>query len=249
MADRNGVEVQGGYFIPSSALGTVGRTWSIKGLAPSRKVQLEVALGGIYAGFLASLVLCVAGLLQGDASNGLLKVEVTRLPLLLAQLLGDSFPSDAAQTVLGLGSGEAAPSAPARVTLDPLLLSGSLALTSQAVRLLPLRGLDGHLLARFLFGPRPIQLLELSTGVLLLLGSLGRLGPNANAAVCSSALFAWGASFLAVRDSPMPPLEDFDDEPGASPLIAALAALALLLAALVLIPGKLIPYGLLGAAA
>lgn len=32
--------------------------------------------------------------------------------------------------------------------LDPLLLSGSLALTTQAVQLLPLRGFDGHLLAR-----------------------------------------------------------------------------------------------------
>lgn len=246
VADQFGVEVQGGYFIPSSALGTVGRTWTIKGLAPSRKVQIQVALGGIYAGFAAALLLCLVGILMGDASDGLLKVDVTRLPLLLAQLLGDSFPADAAQTVLGLGSGEAAPSVPARVPLDPLLFSGCLALTTQAVRLLPLRGLDGHLLARFLFGPRPIQLLELGTGVVLLLGAVGRLGPNANAAVCSSALFAWGVSFLAAtRESPLPPREDFDDEPGASPQLAALAVLALFIAALVLIPGKLIPYGLL----
>ena len=33
--------------------------------------------------------------------------------------------------------------------VDPLLLSGSLALTTQAVQLLPLRGFDGHLLARW----------------------------------------------------------------------------------------------------
>ncbi|CAE7265732.1 ANKRD19P [Symbiodinium sp. CCMP2592] len=235
VADQFGVEVQGGYFIPSSALGTVGRTWTIKGLAPSRKVQIQVALGGIYAGFAAALLLCLVGILMGDASDGLLKVDVTRLPLLLAQLLGDSFPADAAQTVLGLGSGEAAPSVPARVPLDPLLFSGCLALTTQAVRLLPLRGLDGHLLARFLFGPRPIQLLELGTGVVLLLGAVGRLGPNANAAVCSSALFAWGVSFLAAtRESPLPPREDFDDEPAASPQLAALAVLALFIAALVL---------------
>ncbi|CAE7318848.1 EGY1 [Symbiodinium natans] len=250
VADQCGVEVQGGYFIPSSSLGTVGRTWTIKGLAPSRKVQIQVALGGIYSGLAAALLLCLAGILMGDASDGLLKVEVTRLPLFLAQLLGDSFPADAAETVLGLGSGEAAPSAPARVPLDPLLFSGSLALTAQAVRLLPLRGLDGHLLARFLFGPRPIQLLELATGVVLLLGAVGRLGPNANAAICSSALFAWGVSFLvATRESPLPPREDFDDEPAASPQLAIAAALALLLAALILIPGKLIPYGLLRVAA
>ncbi|CAE7375778.1 EGY1 [Symbiodinium pilosum] len=230
-------------------MGTVGRTWTIKGLAPSRKVQIQVALGGIYAGLAAALLLCVAGIISGDSSDGLLKAEVTRLPLFLAQLLGDSFPADAAQTVLGLGSGEAAPSQPALVPLDPLLFSGSLALTLQAVRLLPLRGLDGHLLARFLFGPRPIQLLELATGVVLLLGSVDRLGPNANAAVCSSALFAWGVSFLvATRETPLPPLEDFDDEPASSPGLAAAAVLALLLAGLVLIPGKLIPYGLLRAA-
>ena len=52
---------------------------------------------------------------------------------------------------------------------------------------------------RFLFGPRLVQLAELSTAVVLLLGAAERLGPNANAAVCSSALFAWAAAFLASR--------------------------------------------------
>ena len=42
--------------------------------------------------------------------------KVTRLPLLLAQLLGDSFPEDAVQTVLSLSSGEAAAPVPAKVT-------------------------------------------------------------------------------------------------------------------------------------
>ena len=37
---------------------------------------------------------------------------------------------------------------------------------------------------------------RLCTGVLLLLGAVERLGPNANATVCSSALFAWAARFL-----------------------------------------------------
>ena len=42
--------------------------------------------------------------------------KVTRLPLLLAQLLGDSFPDDAVQTVLSLSSGEAAARTPTKVT-------------------------------------------------------------------------------------------------------------------------------------
>lgn len=42
--------------------------------------------------------------------------KVTRLPLLLAQILGDSFPEDAVQTVLSLSSGEAAAPVPAKVT-------------------------------------------------------------------------------------------------------------------------------------
>ena len=49
---------------------------------------------------------------------------------------------------------------------------------------------------------------RLGTGVVLLLGAVGRLGPNANAAVCSSALFAWGVSFLAAtRQGVKGPLE------------------------------------------
>ena len=40
---------------------------------------------------------------------------------------------------------------------------------------------------------------RLCTGVLLLLGAVERLGPNANATVCSSALFAWAARFFASR--------------------------------------------------
>lgn len=30
-AERNGAKIRGGYFIPSSSLGTLGRTWSIRG--------------------------------------------------------------------------------------------------------------------------------------------------------------------------------------------------------------------------
>lgn len=79
--------------------------------------------------------------------------KVNRLPLLLAQALGDAFPEDAAQRVLTLST-EAPGGAPqearvaTKVTLDPLLLSGSLAMTAQATQLLPLRGFDGHILAR-----------------------------------------------------------------------------------------------------
>ncbi|CAK9047744.1 Probable zinc metalloprotease EGY1 [Durusdinium trenchii] len=243
VAELNDAKIRGGYFIPSSSLGTLGRTWGFAGseaetekevtsLAPSRRTEIDVTLAGSYAGLCGALALCLLGVLRGDASDGLLLVEVTRLPLLLAQALGDSFPDDAVRTVLSLSSGEAAASAPAKVTVDPLLLSGSLALTSQAVQLLPLRGCDGHLLARFLFGPRPLQFIELCTGVLLLLGAVGRLGPNANATVCSSALFGWAARFLASRESPLPPREDFDDEPWASPTAAAAAALALAAAGL-----------------
>ncbi|CAK9046674.1 Probable zinc metalloprotease EGY1 [Durusdinium trenchii] len=246
VAELNDAKIRGGYFIPSSSLGTLGRTWGFAGLAPSRRTEIDVTLAGSYAGLCGALALCLLGVLRGDASDGLLLVEVTRLPLLLAQALGDSFPDDAVRTVLSLSSGEAAASAPAKVTVDPLLLSGSLALTSQAVQLLPLRGCDGHLLARFLFGPRPLQFIELCTGVLLLLGAVGRLGPNANATVCSSALFGWAARFLASRESPLPPREDFDDEPWASPTAAAAAALALAAAGAILIPGKLVPYGLIG---
>eukprot|EP00913_Durusdinium_trenchii_P017932 g16850.t1 len=237
VAELNDAKIRGGYFIPSSSLGTLGRTWGFAGLAPSRRTEIDVTLAGSYAGLCGALALCLLGVLRGDASDGLLLVEVTRLPLLLAQALGDSFPDDAVRTVLSLSSGEAAASAPAKVTVDPLLLSGSLALTSQAVQLLPLRGCDGHLLARFLFGPRPLQFIELCTGVLLLLGAVGRLGPNANATVCSSALFGWAARFLASRRSPLPPREDFDDEPWASPTAAAAAALALAAAGAILIPG------------
>ena len=35
----------------------------------------KVALGGIYAGFAAALLLCLVGILMGDASDGLLKVD------------------------------------------------------------------------------------------------------------------------------------------------------------------------------
>lgn len=43
------------------------------------------------------------------------------------------------------------------------------------------------------------------------------------------------------RETPMPPREDFDDEPTASPAEAAAAALALAAAAAILIPGGLHP--------
>ena len=42
---------------------------------------------------------------------------------------------------------------------------------------------------------------------------------------------------LATRESPLPPREDFDDEPWASPTAAAAAALALAAAGAILIPG------------
>lgn len=148
------------------------------------------------------------------------------------------------------------------------------------------------------FFPVELPFFRLCTGVLLLLGAVERLGPNANATVCSSALFAWAARFLASRqllfvallgtrkgsshvkpsksfkpkkwnfspaknirdqdhyaskdsgfglhkchcsaerrETPMPPREDFDDEPTAYPAEAASAALALAAAAAILIPG------------
>eukprot|EP00419_Tripos_fusus_P009323 CAMPEP_0172666752 /NCGR_PEP_ID=MMETSP1074-20121228/8002_1 /TAXON_ID=2916 /ORGANISM="Ceratium fusus, Strain PA161109" /LENGTH=216 /DNA_ID=CAMNT_0013483173 /DNA_START=89 /DNA_END=737 /DNA_ORIENTATION=- len=186
-----------------------------------------------------ALLLCAIGALRGDASQGLMLIEVTRLPLLLAQALGDSFPADGAQTVLSLSGGQAAPSAPPMVPLDPFLLSGSLALTTQAVQLLPLRGLDGYRLARYVLGPRLVQFSELTTGVLLLLGAFNRLGPNSNPLVCDSALFAWVC--CALLRSPLPPREDFDDDPRDSPLLAGLATFLMIVPAAILIPGKLVP--------
>ncbi|CAJ1346161.1 unnamed protein product, partial [Effrenium voratum] len=75
VARQNGVKIRGGYFIPSSSLGTLGRTWSIAGLAPSRKTQMEVALAGSFGGFALASFLCLAGVLRGDASEGLILVE------------------------------------------------------------------------------------------------------------------------------------------------------------------------------
>lgn len=251
VAEARGAKVRSGFYLPSPSLGSLGRTWSFEGLAPSRRAQLEVCLAGTSAGFGTALLLCLLGVLQGNAADGLLCVEVTRLPLLLAQSLGDSFPADSNLQVLGLKSGEPASSLVSSnlVPLDPLIFSGSLGLTMQAIQLLPLKGLDGHILARSVLGGRLTQLLELSTGILLLVGVANRLGPNANPATCASALFAWALCFLAAQESPMPPLEDLDDEssdPDNLPL--ALGSAALLAAgAAVLLPGKLVPYGLLQA--
>lgn len=38
---------------------------------------MEVALSGSYAGFTTALLLCLAGVLRGDASDGLILVEAT----------------------------------------------------------------------------------------------------------------------------------------------------------------------------
>lgn len=38
---------------------------------------MEVALSGSYAGFATALLLCLAGVLRGDASDGLILVEAT----------------------------------------------------------------------------------------------------------------------------------------------------------------------------
>ena len=46
-------------------------------LSPSRKTEVEVALAGSYAGFATALLLCLAGVLRGDASDGLIVLEET----------------------------------------------------------------------------------------------------------------------------------------------------------------------------
>jgi len=249
VAEARGAKIRSGFFLPSPSLGSLGRTWSFEGLAPSRRAQLEVCLAGTSAGVSAALLLCVLGALQGNSADGLLCVEVTRLPLLLAQSLGDAFPADGNLSVIGLKGGDPMPSVNSLVPVDPLIFAGSLGLTTQALQLLPLKGLDGHILARHVLGGRLTQLLELITGIILLLGVGNRLGPNANPATCASALLAWALCFAATQESPMPPREDLEDEATAPDNIPlTLGAVGLLAAgAAVLLPGKLVPYGLIQA--
>lgn len=247
VASQHGSKIRGGWYIPSLVLGTVGRTWSFDGLAPSRKAEIETTVAGASAGLLFALVLSIAGALRGD---NILKVDASKLPFLLVEAMGQNLPPEGITNVFKLNVGQlsdaVAAATPVTVPMDPLLFCGSLVFTMQAIRLLPVRGLDGEVLARFLLGPRPTQLLELITGVLLLIGVSGRLGSNVDPDLCGSALLAWAVGFAAKTEKPMPPREDFDDEPLNLLGQAAAAAALLSLSAVILIPGKLVPYGLLG---
>lgn len=233
------VELRPGFFLPYPSLGCLGRTWSSCGLLPTRTAALDIAASGRSAAALSSLCLCLIGWFRGGAAKKLLFCESTRLPLFLVHALSGSYPGFGE---LSLGySSEAAN----LLAVDPWLFGGALGLTAQAIALLPLRGLDGHTLARFALGPRPAQALEIATAMMLLIGAFGRLGPGADARLCFGALAAWAVSaFAASADAAMPPLEDFED--GSSSPVRGVASIALLAAAAaVLLPGHLVPYGIL----
>lgn len=247
-----GAKLRGGYFLPSPILGNVGRTWGFDGLAPSRQAEVDVVLGGALAGITFGLLLVAFGISRGDETGGLLLVDVTRLPLLLVKAIGRSFPVDPSFTFLSLRSASQGTDPGVDdvieklVPLDPFLFAGALALTTQAVQLLPLRGFDGFTLMRYVLGPRPLQFVEIITAVLLLLGSAGRLGPASSPQICSSVLLAWGLSAVARVEYPMPPKEDFDDEPVQAGNPKPFIVVALLMAAgAILVPGHLVPYGIL----
>jgi len=247
-AARHDVDLRSGFFLPWPSLGCLGRTWGPEGLLPSRLAEQEIILGGRFAAIAVALLAIVVGLLRGDPSQGPLLCEPTRLPLALVLLMGGSFPVDRSMDVMGLGSSEGAAGAASGVAgflpVDPVLFGGTLALTAQAVGLLPLAGFDGYALARGIVGPKAARGLELVTAVLLAVGALGRLGPNADSWVCTGALVSWAVCSLAAATSPMPPREDFDDVPPDRP--QTWAAMALLVGAVgVLLPGRLTPYGVL----
>lgn len=242
VALRGDVKLRGGLFLPSPSLGSLGRSWSFEGLAPTRLAELEVAAAGGVAGLAAALLLCIWGDLQGN--DGLLLVEVQRLPFLLARHLNLQWPVDNTFTVVSLQSAALAKAADDMASVNPLLFAGGVALTAQAIQLLPLRGLDGGILARGILGPRPAQFLEVATAVLLTLGALGRLGPEANPAVCQTALLAWGLYFVDRAEGQLPPREDFDEENDETTTRVVAAAL-LAAAAAILVPGHLVPYGLI----
>lgn len=128
-AERHNAKIRSGFFLPSPNLGTVGRTWGFEDLAPSRQAELEVTLGGCLMGLAAASALCAVGILRGDVSGELLFAEVTRLPLLLAKLIGDTFPPDISFSYVGLKSGtqDAATSVASMVPVDPFIFSGGLA--------------------------------------------------------------------------------------------------------------------------
>lgn len=245
-ATRHGIDLRPGFLIPWPSVGWLGRTWDASGLIPSRQAEFEVVLGGRVAALAVAALACCVGALRGDAASGLLLCEPGRLPALLVQALGASFPTDPSFDILSLKDAvESLSSSAGLLAVDPLLFGGSLAATAQAAWLLPLGGLDGYTLLRFLLGPRPARALELVTAVLLTIGAFGRLGPMADQGLCLGMMFAWAATSLAsAAGTPMPPREDFEDSASEAWQWAAASAL-LLGAAAVLLPGRLVPYGVL----
>eukprot|EP00929_Paragymnodinium_shiwhaense_P117031 TRINITY_DN8713_c0_g1_i2.p1 TRINITY_DN8713_c0_g1~~TRINITY_DN8713_c0_g1_i2.p1 ORF type:complete len:745 (+),score=175.71 TRINITY_DN8713_c0_g1_i2:43-2277(+) len=248
---NSSAELRPGFFLPWPVLGCLGSTWDVKGLLPSRTAQVEITAWSRGAAIAVAAVLCVVGLLRtaaGPEAEAMLRCDPKLLPLIVLQAIGGSYPEDTQLKVIGLGDAVATSQGAAGfVGVDPLLLAGGLALTSQALGLLPLRGLDGHILARFVLGPKTARAVELTTFVLLLLGAFGRLGPNADVNVCYAAIVFWAASALsATGSSQMPPREDFEDASTRSAQAAAAAAL-LLVPAVILIAGRLVPYGIVTA--
>mmetsp|Transcript_95871 Transcript_95871/g.310767 ORF Transcript_95871/g.310767 Transcript_95871/m.310767 type:complete len:313 (+) Transcript_95871:1432-2370(+) len=246
-ASRHGVKLRSGLCIPWLSVGCLDRTWSVEGLLPSREAKAEIILGGRLAALAVAVLAIAVGFAHGGLADSPLLCNPTRLPLAVLQLLGKSFPEDKTLDIVGLDSASlvAAPSGiDALIPVDPILFAGSLALTSQAIGLLPLGGMDGYELARFMFGPRPARILELVAGILLVIGAVGRLGPSADPDLCLGAFLTWAVSALSARETPLPPREDCEDTTAQRPLAFAAGAL-LLVSAAVLLPGRLMAYGVM----
>ncbi|MBN2655312.1 MAG: site-2 protease family protein [Nitrospirae bacterium] len=148
------------YFIPApSIIGTFGAFIKMKSPINTREALIDIGSSGPLAGFVVSVVACIAGLYMSDivkidSQENAFGVGNSLLFSMLAKLIVGNFPDNH------------------DILLHPVAFAGWIGLFVTSMNLIPIGQLDGGHIAYALFGDRHRWISKVLVALLLLIGIL-----------------------------------------------------------------------------